>query len=124
MKLSDLIILGSMQSGQAFGVIIDDEGNTCANGAALLALGVPAEDLQNGMQWKHPKSRPFFEWQKVNVAHPFTGVLTGLLSVVIELNNIHRWPRAKIAEWVSTVEPQEVPTDITSSPKENTVCVS
>jgi hypothetical protein len=100
MKLSEAISLGAMLSPQAFGFLEDAQGRRCALGAAKAATG----GSTNYTEWK---------WAYRGVNCPECGEVKPC--VISHLNDCHRWPRQRIAEWVSTVEP----TEETSSQGEN-----
>lgn len=94
MKLSEAIRLGAMLKPQAFGKLSDGVG-TCALGAAEDAVG---------MSW-------FAAWP---LQHPaFTAGCPACKYVpdVIDqatpahLNDVHRWTREQIADWVESIEP-------------------
>ena len=93
MKLSEAISLGAMLSAQTFGTIRDAEGRSCALGAAMGAIG-----QGNCKEWN---------WAGRKVNCPDCGVLASVFNVIPHLNDSHRWPRQQIAEWVSTIEPQD-----------------
>ena len=103
MKLSEAIRLGSMTSLQAFGVMKNyANGNTCALGAAREAMGLEA--------WCALK------WPQQDVACPvcqqirfvvcgFTSYLSsGLFHAIGHVNDVHRWTRPQIADWVELQE--------------------
>ena len=98
MRLSEAIMLGSTLSKQGFGVIVDADGNRCAYGAALQAVGKSIPQL-------------FTSWPWLNggpMDCPECGQSTAKYAVVsTHLNDKHKWTRERIAEWVATVEPAE-----------------
>jgi hypothetical protein len=56
MKLSEAILLGSTLGKQLFDEAVDDEGNTCALGAAMLAIGEIHEAALDYWPWlKDPR---------------------------------------------------------------------
>lgn len=114
MKLSDAIRLGSMASGQADGFFYLD-GNTCAQGAALLAIGrLHAERgasvpnftaLRDAWPWAHT----------LRGDCPVCGEPRAYVAALIpHLNNSswsgHGWTREQIADWIATIEPQDAET--------------
>ena len=110
MKLSEAIRLGAMLGPQGFGLSKDREGDgtLCANQAAMVALGLVRI-------WQHqtaylPVGCPACECK-------------GMLGAVVAncLNDRHRWTREQIADWIATLEPQEIAAE---QPAEETVLVA
>lgn len=131
MKFSEAIRLGSLLRPQAFYEYASADGRTCALGAAMEAVGVTPrygegmsgeevmyKELQTTADW--------LEWRRdmtgKNPPCPVCGdmeyhghtpdgqvVKRNVSSVVIHLNNDHRWTREQIAEWVATFEPVHRP---------------
>ena len=100
MRLSEAIRLGAMIRGQAFGFFFQD-GQSCAFGAALEAVGTPygawelaADVIRDRWPWT---------WARV-AACPDCGESEPVRVLIAHLNNDHRWTRARIAEWVETIE--------------------
>lgn len=95
MKLSEAIRLGAMMGKQAFGRAYGANGSACANGAAMQAVG----GYSIWVEWP---------WLRTDVTCPACK-LSGTTGVAIaHLNDIHRWTREAIADWVATIEPEEV----------------
>ena len=106
MKLSEAIRLGSMTSLQAFGMMKNyGNGNTCALGAAREAIGLDA--------WCA------IEWPLQDVACPVCQEVrfvlssairdyscSGLFYAIAHVNDVHRWTRPQIADWVELQEQQ------------------
>jgi hypothetical protein len=93
MKLSEAISLGAMLSPQAFGHLEDPHGGRCALGAAMHAVGQPTD---------------YSEWKwasRIANCPACSGTLPAIFAIS-HLNDLHQWPRQQIAEWVSTIEPQ------------------
>lgn len=107
MKLSEAISLGSTLNPQAFGKVIDARGGRCAWGAAFEAMGLMAPD----QEWS-------WTTRVVKCPNCYT-VLLPVHSVIIHLNDHHRWTRQQIGEWIATIEP----TDETSPSGEEFSCV-
>lgn len=107
MKLSEAIKLGSMWNQQAFDCLIDGHGNTCAQGAALVAHGLTQNEIAelrpNPDVWRK-RVPELLEQIWVTTTHPVTGERMTVATVIISLNNQHRWSRIRIADWVETVE--------------------
>lgn len=98
MRLSEAIRLGSMLRPQAFGAFSDGTG-TCAMGAAHEAVGLPFVDDDNDP----------FGWNAVLGVEncPICGPFSSVLNVVAHLNDWHRWPRERIADFVESIERRE-----------------
>jgi hypothetical protein len=103
MRLSEAIRLGAMATGHATGTSLSNDGNTCALGAALVAIGKATRLYSNA----------FYYWPILNeqVFHPVTGECLCMLSAVRILNDDHRWTREQIADWVQTVESERQQAD-------------
>lgn len=98
LKLSEAIRLGSMGTQQAYGRWHEktDEGVAmCAMSTAWFALTGRAEEdahasaLAEALQARHaphPADPTVRDWS--------------VASVIIDLNDQHRWPRHKIADWL------------------------
>src|SRR5580704_1940415 len=99
-KLSELIRLGSMISGQAFQTMMDPDGNTCAQGAALVALGVPAEQIRHLHQictaWDHPLAAETLPFLLKTEIDPIADEVNQVGSIIVQLNDLERWSREKI----------------------------
>lgn len=106
MKLSEAIRLGAMLKPQAFGHYWVD-GGSCAIGAACDAAGVGALGVAE------------FEGQFLSIyvqPCPECGIrpdsrgeyAAGFINTVMHLNDIHFWLREQIAEWIATIEAQQV----------------
>jgi hypothetical protein len=117
MKLSEAILLGSVGTGQAFGILDDGQGNTCAMGAALSAAGLSKSTWQLHyledhfpIAYKKVKLPNGLEWKRC-----FTGnhwvepweYIHDVRTAIAILNNVYKWTRPQIATWVATIEPQE-----------------
>jgi hypothetical protein len=102
LKLSSAIRLGAMLKPQAFYDIYDGVG-TCAIGAACDAMGQ--------LDWVRElgDAVTLFPVLRVVAGHPFYDQSSwSVCTVVANLNDLHRWTREQIAEWVATVEAQQV----------------
>lgn len=123
MRLSEAIRLGSLIRPQAYYAWFDDDGSSCAIGAALEACGVPFKPVNNeqaGVILKEFQRSEYYQEFKQGLASsptncPVCGeaVLNGewqkhvkpnITSVIVHLNNDHRWTREQIAAWVETHE--------------------
>ena len=97
MKLSEAISLGSMLSSQAIGRYIDGQGGRCAWASASDAIGQPI-DLRMFDAWT---------WTRRRVQCPVCRATAPVTSMIVHLNDGHRWSRQSIADWISTIEPTE-----------------
>lgn len=115
MRLSEAIRLGSMLKPQAFDYYAFD-GGTCALGAAAEACSIDARTvgqvdiarLSEQHEWSLEK---FYE-----VPCPVCDVNHGDCddeNVIAHLNDVHRWTRERIADWVETVENKQAATAVT-----------
>ena len=109
MKYSDAILLGSTWKPQAYGWTRSADGATCANGAALDAMGKLGEgERRNYNNEELAKLFPVIVG-KCFVC-PRCGCSMGILpNVVAHLNDYHTWTREAIAEWVAKVERDTTP---------------
>ncbi len=89
-KFSEAIRLGALLSGPAVGVFVDARGNTCAQGAALLAVGrLERSSEQQWMNHSHmeaqwPSLPPEIRWEAV------------------KMNNEGTHTRQEIADWLES----------------------
>lgn len=110
MKLSEAIRLGAMATVQGFGAdsIFSDDA-PCALGAARLAAGIqqPSESIVFPELMRHwpvlAKRTSCPECRK----HDEVAIGT-----VWHLNDEHKWSRERIADWVESIEPQDVPASL------------
>lgn len=91
MKLSEAIRIGSTLAPQGFGRYKDVAGRTCALGAAQAASALRNEIVENGSECAPSPCECY-------------GTIYPVESVIIHLNDHHRWTREQIADWVETVE--------------------
>lgn len=103
MRLSEAIREGCKYGPQLFGRVLDNNGGSCAIGAAWRAVcREPLLDFSPGIEfWNQHKGILDYK-----VVHPVTGYTFDLISVIISLNTEreYRWSREAIAELVETVE--------------------
>lgn len=111
MRLSEAIRLGAMLRPQEYSVLFDvSTGRSCALGAAAEAIGMlditETNRFVNGV--KAPQA---WMWVKRIAACPECGPMFAchydkrdVQSVIIHLNNQHRWTRERIADWVESIE--------------------
>ena len=106
MRLSEAIRLGAMLSGQARGAFFTErngETATCALGAAANAVGTTEPVLLRlSKHWPILYSVvPSDELPAEFTASPSP---QRLAEVIMTLNDVHRWTRTEIADWVSGFE--------------------
>ena len=106
MRLSEAIRLGAMlKPRQAFGAWLDEDGGTCAIGAALDAFGaLNADGTADEQKWA----------EAVKCVRPTTFIPNACPAcfrtsdrvddTMRHLNNHHRWTREQIADWVESIE--------------------
>lgn len=103
MKLSEAIRLGAMLKPQGRGRFVNKNGQTCAFGAALDAVG------RLECYGAHPAGLwPWITTTAV-VLSP-TALVASRVSVfwaIVTLNDGARWTREQIADWVATIEPAD-----------------
>lgn len=111
-KLSEAIREGAKLHGQAFGDYRDDEGNTCALGAAASTVLVGWEDQD--MRWHEKVADELVKiWPELETAvapdkRPKELQDRGraghyLKWVIADLNDILGWTRERIADWVESI---------------------
>jgi hypothetical protein len=101
--------LGSMLGGQAFHALRYRDGRTCALGAALSAMGYK--------DWLDRDALDLCDtWQLERIVnHPEYQDSCRLATAIIDLNNYCRWTREQIADWVETLEREQVSGDVASN---------
>jgi hypothetical protein len=104
-KLSEAIRLGAMMRPQTRGRMRSLGGWTCALGAALDAVG----DLDARMPNAESIQRVVAKWPIAAslVQHPANVYWSSMKSIIVDLNDEHKWTREQIASWVETVELQQ-----------------
>jgi len=95
--LSELIRIGSRQSGQCYEKLVDENGQTCALGAALLAKKgeISMDDNCGGIEE--------LQLPRINVMHPVTGGIRFVEIIIISLNDEYGWSREGIARWLESI---------------------
>ena len=107
MKLSEAIRLGSLLRPQSFWRLWDGK-TSCALGAAYEAAGLlPKLPDEHALY-------AIFPLLRLRRRCPDCSYLDRVKNVVTHLNDQHKFTREQIAEWVTTVEPEEPP-----QPQEN-----
>jgi len=100
-SLSSAIRAGSALGPQAFGEWRDDNGATCALGAAAAAeLGAEYEGGINlGEFWPYGDTARTF---CPKGCFPYSNV--HVFGLVVHLNDAHKWTREQIADWLESEE--------------------
>lgn len=111
LKLSDAMRLGAMLKPQRFGILSSPDGGTCAMGAAFDALGGLGELIgQSNAAWAC-SAAALWPWVMTIVRHPVMGDSmfhsSGVLNIIVDLNDRFQWSRERIADWIATIEPQD-----------------
>lgn len=108
MRLSEAIKLGAMLKPQGFGDYQTRNGGACALGSAMDAVGVET-DIQNSLtDLLLGQLLPATNTSAACPVKPCNDDFAREIgSVIVHLNDDHRWTREQIADWVATVEPQE-----------------
>ena len=104
MKFSEAIRLGAVLKEQGFGSGHYDEGKSCANNAAMDAIG---ERGCGKLSVSFPVTEEPWVPCPACGGGPFAGFSSKIGGNVAHLNDVHRWSREQIADWVATIEPQE-----------------
>jgi hypothetical protein len=118
MKLSEAIRLGSMLKPQGFG-ILDVEGTTCVLAAAIDAAKPPVVKRQSGggeVDLRSGRAIPPGIYSFVELPPEWIPVMTQAVmcpeclvfdkggTTFAHLNDCHRWPRERIADYVEALE--------------------
>lgn len=90
--LSEAIKLGATLGPQARGMLGDDDGSTCAIGAALLATG--------NLKPRHIRADKLFPALGLVVELTPKGKPITLAAKVVILNDRDGWSREQIADWI------------------------
>ncbi len=96
LRLSEAIRLGSMLKPQGFGLMRNRQTASCALDAAQDATGMRFLDGVYPFLTKSGRCPECGQWYA-----------TGLVVIAYCLNDIHRWSREKIADWVEATFEQE-----------------
>lgn len=111
MALSHAIRLGAMMKPQAFGSTVTANGDTCARGAALDAIGLLADTPSKASaRWYDVEA---WFWTQITdsvcpVANCPSADKSGTVQYLMayHLNDYHRWSRERIADWIELHEPE------------------
>ena len=102
MKLSEAIRLGAMLSPQGRGNKALIGEHRCALGSALEAIGYKGKI--DGAYGYIRETWPFSDGY---VLYPVMEIELPIWNIIWKLNDINRWAREQIADWVETVEPRD-----------------
>jgi hypothetical protein len=106
MLLSEAIILGSVGSKQGRGVnsMQYDSPTKCAWGSALLAVGYRRDniglyDCTRVWPWASTHVTP-----PIDIGHWYSSPKVEVYNIIWVLNDVYKWTRPQIAEWVASQE--------------------
>jgi hypothetical protein len=122
MKLSEAIRLGAMVTEQGF---IDIDIAACALRAALYSIG--AHETGNNAYARITREWPWTMGRDLVCPDQGADCRLGFVlsrshrDTIWHLNDAHRWPRERIADWVATIEPAEKTEVLTSTVTDGTV---
>jgi hypothetical protein len=112
MTLSDAIRAGSKRSEQSHGILHSTNWRyACAVGAAFLGMEIHRRWPTWRCSCPEGIIMKFWPWTAEMEACPQCGkkFFRGIPTVIMHLNDFHRWSREAIAEWIATIEPLDVP---------------
>jgi hypothetical protein len=111
MLLSEAIRLGGATTKQCtgrLGTVVQGELHTCAMGSAMYAVGELLADGQIPNDYIHGVDeflyRHWPEEASVTVECPECRGWGTMVGVILHLNDLHRWTRERIADYVATRE--------------------
>ena len=103
-KLSTFIRLGSKLRLKGIGLLEDDEGNTCALGAAFHAKsGMSPREYGKMVEVSDKVSEMFPQLKNKIIFHIddyFEERQYTLKQIIIYFNDLLKWPREQIANWL------------------------
>jgi hypothetical protein len=109
MKLSEAILMNGMTKPQGFGgESLSSLDAPCALGGALQSVGYQLVGRLS-VDANYSAVGELWPWTRKEALCPVCDEARMNISIIWHLNDHHRWTRAQIAEWVATVEPNEVP---------------
>lgn len=115
MRLSEAIRLGATMKPQGKYYFFRD-GATCAQGAALDAVGLLHEEDSLACHYEMARLWPWvnpLDPAAACFSCPFCGPGRGrMASLIAHLNNDHEWSRERIADFVKLHEPIPVPESV------------
>lgn len=113
MKLSEAIRLGAMVKPQSFDGT--NRNKDCAIQAACTAHGLKTKKWW--LLYQRPNS--LYPWMKELRKHPIYGTILPIATIIWDLNDRLHWTRERTADWVATIEPQEI---VCEQPIESMTC--
>lgn len=127
MKLSEAILLGSINTVQAYDTLYDGKGGACALGAALDAMNITIS--QASKTWPYlndinksicPECMLTYNQRRAKIWGLYGSIRSVVPNVIPHLNDNHRWTRPRIAVWVATQEAiyDPTPSEVAECPLE------
>jgi hypothetical protein len=115
MKLSEAILLGSIDSPQGYGngAMFKESKAKCALGTALHAVGQSPSFVEYNL-FNSPYNIVMTIWpwtETMYLDHPVEGRRVSVIHAIYSLNDNCGWTRPQIAAWIATIEPQETTTN-------------
>jgi len=102
MKLSEAIMLGSLSVPQGSGnESLFSDNSRCALGAARLAMGLTGKGEVNAYR----ELTDLWPWIGNDEECPRCHREGTARAIIWHLNDVHSWPRERIASWVASIEP-------------------
>jgi len=96
LKLSEAMRIGSMTTKQAFGKWTGQDGSFCAIATAAHMYGVTSLSIVELLESRR------VTWPECS--HPtFSGKPGSLAGALVHVNDEHKWPRHKIADWLESI---------------------
>lgn len=96
LKLSEAMRLGSIATTPTEAGWTDGKGGTCAMSAAWYALTGGKDNDANGTPLVHML-------EGVQAAHPVTGQVANVSTVIIQLHDGDKWSRTQTADWLESL---------------------
>ena len=115
MKLSEMMLLGSMVRGQSYHSFcehrLDGQVTSCAMGAALEAIGVPITEMSREEIVEDAIRRGVRAWSWMlnpeRCPHGKCRKKCRVDNLIYHINNRHKWTRERIAAFIASIEPHE-----------------
>lgn len=101
-KLSDAIRIGAKSGGQLYYKLLDNSHNSCAMGAAYIAVFPDITETDCIKIDTHKKIQNQLQTDEL-VMHPIRKWKCHLTIIVVDLNNTYRWTREQIADWLESI---------------------
>lgn len=110
MLLSEAMRIGASWSKQIFGELLDANNNTCAVGSVAQVVGLLRDvDCKYGviidnLRKMYPIMNNNDRYCPNNCPSPYK---RDVLYTIFHLNDVHKWTREKIADWIEGIEKKE-----------------